>query len=521
MVRYLTARAPGQARGEQRDGIEIVRRGGRFTLYPRALGWLIAHRRWPDAVLDCQNGIPFFTPLALPKRVPVLCVVHHVHTAQFGVHFPAWMAWVGRLLEGPASRLAYRKHGCVAVSPSTVSAMRDRLRWTGDIYLIPNGTPVPVASPGPGAGAPETVDREATRPQTAGQRPPLVWIGRLVAHKRAELIVPVAARGFTIDVIGRGPGATALLEAQSAAQREAPSEAQQALAADGSTASSTVDNAANNAGEIRLRGYVPEEDKQAIVAGSLVHLSTSAGEGWGLCVLEAAALGVPTVAYDVEGLRDAVRDGQTGWLVREGEELADVVERAVKELADPARRAEVAAACRHWAGQLSWDRSTARMAQLIAASVRLGTSRGTRDGAWVVARGSSGNRGTAPGSPGASVANEGGLVCENGAVFEATSGASESDLVCEAGEVAEADVAAGAGGAGGADGAGEGDGVGGSGRASGASGISEAAGISEAGEVVAEGPVLDVLLEAGWVLVRSATPAERLLGELSSAPGPS
>ena len=82
-----------------------------------------------------------------------------------------------------------------------------------------------------------------------------------------------------------------------------------------------------------------------------------------------------------------MRDGQTGWLVREGEELADVVERVVKELADPARHAEVAAACRHWAGLLSWERSTVRMAQLIAACVRLGTSRGTRAGAWIVSHG--------------------------------------------------------------------------------------------------------------------------------------
>lgn len=355
-IRFLTARAAGQARGEHRDGIEIVRRGGRFTVYPRALGWLIAHRRWADAVLDCQNGIPFFTPLALPRRVPVLCVVHHVHTAQFGVHFPAWMAWAGRLLEGPASRLVYRRQGCVAVSPSTVAAMRERLRWTGGIYLIPNGSPVPAASPRPAAA-----DLETASPGTGAKRPRLVWIGRLVAHKRAELVAGVAARGFTIDVIGRGRGATAL----SAAVKAVP----------------------GMAGEVRQHGYVSEEDKRAIVARSLLHLNTSQGEGWGLCVLEAAALGVPTVAYDVEGLRDAVRDGQTGWLVREGEELADVVERAVKELADPARRAEIAAACRHWAALLSWERSTARMARLITACVRLGTSRGTRTGAWVVSHG--------------------------------------------------------------------------------------------------------------------------------------
>ncbi len=104
-------------------------------------------------------------------------------------------------------------------------------------------------------------------------------------------------------------------------------------------------------------------------------------------MVEAAALGVPTVAYDVDGIRDSVLDGQTGWLVRDGEELADVVERVVKELADPARQAAVAAACRAWAALLSWERSTTRMTQLIGASVRRGTSRGTRIGAWIVSHG--------------------------------------------------------------------------------------------------------------------------------------
>ena len=192
-VTFLTARAPGQSRAERRDGIEIVRRGGRFTVYPLALGALLARRRSADVVLDCQNGIPFFTPLVLPRRVPVLCVVHHVHTTQFGVHFPPWLAWAGRLLEGPAARRAYRRQACVAVSPSTVGAMRDRLRWPGDIYLIPNGSPVPVS--------PVPAESRAAQPVR------LVWIGRLVAHKRAELVLPVAARGFTIEVIGRGPGA--------------------------------------------------------------------------------------------------------------------------------------------------------------------------------------------------------------------------------------------------------------------------------------------------------------------------
>ena len=259
---------------------------------------------------------------------------------------------MGQFLEGPVARLAYRRHACVAVSPSTVTAMRERLSWRGSVYLIPNGAPEPVG-PAP--------------PESAGEVPrTLVWVGRLVAHKRAGRLLPLAERlrgqGLTIDVVGRGP------DTESLAARIA---------------------AAGLDGVLRLRGYLPEEGKRVVVGGALLHLNTSQGEGWGLCVLEAAALGVPTVAYDVDGLRDAVRNGETGWLVRAGDSLEDVTERAVKELADPRRRAEIAAACRAWAAQLSWAGAVNRMAALVAASVRAGPARygqeqGRQEQAWIV-----------------------------------------------------------------------------------------------------------------------------------------
>jgi glycosyltransferase involved in cell wall biosynthesis len=268
------------------------------------------------------------------------------------------MASVGRFLQGPAARLVYRRHASVTVSPSAVTAMRRRLRWKGDIYLVPNGAPIP--------GQVRTFLKVPNLPNTSTYNPQnLVWVGRLVAHNRAELLLPVAERlqlrlrndRVVINVVGRGP-------------------AEKALAA--KVAAYGLDST------VRLRGFLPEPDKQALVAGSLLHLNTSQGEGWGLCVLEAAALGVPTVAYDVEGLRDAVRDGQTGWLVKDGERIEDVTQRAVKELADPVRRAAVAAACREWAARFDWDRSQARMAALIRASIHSGTSQGSRRGAWIV-----------------------------------------------------------------------------------------------------------------------------------------
>jgi glycosyltransferase involved in cell wall biosynthesis len=349
-VTYLTARAAGQSAKDRRDDIEIVRIGSRFTVYPRVLGWLLRRRHRFDAVIDCQNGIPFFAPCVLPRRVPVFCVMHHVHDAQFGVHFSPLFAALGRLLEGRVARRVYRRTLCIAVSQSTADGMAERLRWTGPVCIIPNGLSPLVESP-----VVEPTEVEPSTPAT------ITWVGRMVAHKRVERVLDVAARlapaGVTIDVIGRGP--TSEPFAAEIARRD--------LAA-----------------SVRLRGYLAEDVKRAAVGASVLHLNTSQGEGWGLCVLEAAQLGVPTVAYDVDGLRDAVRHGVTGWLVRSGERIEDVTEKAMAELADPIRRAEIAQACRAWAGQFDWDRSAGQLAELIGASTsaaRTGGGRATaRDG---------------------------------------------------------------------------------------------------------------------------------------------
>jgi glycosyltransferase involved in cell wall biosynthesis len=118
-------------------------------------------------------------------------------------------------------------------------------------------------------------------------------------------------------------------------------------------------------GRVRLHGYLSEPRKNAVLAGALLNVTASEFEGWGLTVIEAAAFGIPTVAYDVAGLRDSVRHGETGWLVRDGERLADVVAAALRELADPQRRAEVQQACRSWAGEFTWERTGTTITGLI------------------------------------------------------------------------------------------------------------------------------------------------------------
>ncbi|MEU0566681.1 glycosyltransferase family 4 protein [Nonomuraea sp. NPDC005983] len=316
-VCFVTARGPGQHGKAKVEGVRVARMGGAFTVYPRVLVWLLLRRRLFDVVLDCQNGIPFFTPWVLPRRTRVCCVVHHVHDRQFEVHLPRWLAAVGHFLEGPASRWTYRRRQSVAVSPSTVVAMRERLGWTGPIQIIPNGVSV-------GASG---------KPRRSGE-PRLVCVGRLVAHKRVDLLLDAVPElrkrwpGLTVDVIGRGPEEARL----------------RARLPEGVT----------------MHGYLPEADKELLISSAWLQVNASQGEGWGLCVLEAAALGVPTVAFDVDGLRDAVRHGETGWLLPEGADLAKGIGAALDELDDTYNEK-----CRNWAATFSWDHSAELMTALL------------------------------------------------------------------------------------------------------------------------------------------------------------
>jgi glycosyltransferase involved in cell wall biosynthesis len=61
--------------------------------------------------------------------------------------------------------------------------------------------------------------------------------------------------------------------------------------------------------------FAGERDSAEVLGGFDVFVQPSLYESQGLAILEAMAAGVPVVATDVGGVRDAVRDGETGLLV--------------------------------------------------------------------------------------------------------------------------------------------------------------------------------------------------------------
>ncbi|KAK1177944.1 glycosyltransferase [Streptomyces sp. NBS 14/10] len=327
-VTCLTSRPRGTARREGTRFGTVVRGGGRFTVYIFVLLWLLRHRRSVDAVIDSQNGIPFFTPLVLRRRTPVVLLIHHVHQGQFALWFPRPVAGFGRWLEGRGSGLVYGRRAVCAVSPSTRAEIRRRLAVRGPVHFAPAGLD---PAPPPAAG-----------PRQRARAPRVVCVGRLVTQKRVDRLVhamPALRRELPdaeLHIVGDG-------------------EARQDLAA-------LVDEL--GVGHcVVLRGRVPQDERDALVDSAWITATASLAEGWGLSVMEAAAAGVPALAYDVPGLRDTVRHDVTGWLLGPDDDLASGLAKALRTVEAPQDAARWEAECRAWATAFSW---TATASHLLA-----------------------------------------------------------------------------------------------------------------------------------------------------------
>ncbi|MGY1849243.1 MULTISPECIES: glycosyltransferase family 4 protein [unclassified Blastococcus] len=315
-------RAPAE---ETLNGVRVVRRGGRFSVYPHALAFVRRHR--PRLVVDVQNGLPFASTLV--TRAPVLNLVHHVHREQWPIVFGRFGGALGWWLESRVAPAVYRRSPYIAVSRATAAELVGLGVAADRIAVVPNGVEEP----------PPVTSRPSPTPR-------LVVLCRLVPHKRVEHALEVVARlrprwpDLRLSVIGEGWWGD---ELRAAAERLGVREL------------------------VDFHGYLDEQVKHEELARAWVHLCPSVKEGWGLVVTEAGAHRVPTVGYrSAGGLRESVVDGRTGVLVDDLDEMVEAVERLLAGEATRRRMGEAAA--RHAAGY-SWDASVKGFADVLSAAV--------------------------------------------------------------------------------------------------------------------------------------------------------
>lgn len=311
---YCAAHADAVPR-ETLEGVTYCRQGSRLTVYAAAMRALRRdeRRHGPyDVVVDTQNGIPFFSTWG--TRSPVVVLVHHVHREQWPVVFGPVAARIGWFIESRVAPRVYRTRQYVTVSGKT----RDELVELGvdrtRIAVIHNGTDAP---------------RSLT--VTRSEHPTIVVLGRLVPHKRVEHAIDVVARlrpthpGLELRVVGHGWWHDRIAE-----------HAHQSGVED----------------DVSFLGFVDEETKHAELAAAWLALAPSVKEGWGLCVVEAASHGVPTIAYhDAGGLSESIVNGRTGLLV---EDLDAMTHEVSELLADRERRVQMGLHARDYARQFTW-----------------------------------------------------------------------------------------------------------------------------------------------------------------------
>jgi glycosyltransferase involved in cell wall biosynthesis len=324
-ITLFSAWFPDSPHSEIVDGIKIVRDGGIYMVYERAKKFYNENKDSYDIVIDEINGKPFLTPKFVKLERPIIALIHSISSEQFlfELPFPAnylcyhyfekkWLSY-------------YRNTTTVTVSESSKRDL-EKLGFKR-ISIIPEGLSV---VPLPNLPRKEII-------------PTVVYIGRLKRHKLphhailAFMAIKKQLPDARLWVIGDG---YMLKELQGKYDGQ----------------------------DIIFYGRVNSETKSELLSKAHITLVPATREGWGLVVTESNAVGTPVVAYNVPGLRDSVKDGETGILVKENspESLASS---AIYLLKDRSLLEQLSLTALSFSRQFSWDTTTQVFDKIIKETI--------------------------------------------------------------------------------------------------------------------------------------------------------
>ena len=322
-VTWLASGYPGGARDDSHRGMRVVRRGSWWDF-----NWVVPgvlRREFssppPDLVVEDINKVPCFTPWW--TAAPVGAIVPHLFGTTAFREAQAPVALYVLALEWLIPR-AYRRSRFLAISESTRDDLVARGISGGRVSVVHCGLD----------HARYRVDAGVRK----SERPTVAFVGRLRRYKGLDWVIRTlpALRARVPEarlvVVGDGPH-RARLEAMAARLGVGAA--------------------------VEFLGFVPQAEKVRRMQEAWVVVQPSPKEGWGLTVVEAGACGTAVVASDSPGLRDSVRDGETGLLVPfdDDRRLAEALGRLLE---DEALRSRLAGAGREWAARFTWPECARR-----------------------------------------------------------------------------------------------------------------------------------------------------------------
>jgi len=289
-VIFVTAGFSGCEKEEVKDNLKIIRLGNKWTVYWRAFLYYKKYlSEWPDFVIDEINTIPFFCKF-YTKQKNILVVYQLCREIWFyQMFFP--LNIIGYILE-PLYLWLLNDKKVITISESTKKDL-ERFGFKGkNISIISVGIEMePVNSL-------ETIKKF--------EKPTILSLGAIRSMKRTDQII----KAFEVG-------------------KESIPNLELIIAGDscglyGQKMLNLVNNSKYSA-SIQCLGRVNAAQKSELMQKAHLIIVTSVKEGWGLIVTEANSQGTPAVVYNVDGLRDAVKDDQTG-LVCEKNTLVNLAE---------------------------------------------------------------------------------------------------------------------------------------------------------------------------------------------------
>ena len=279
-VTLLTARYPGSKTAECSDGIDIIRTGGRFSVYLKAAHYYRKNlKNWPDAVVDEMNTIPFFA--SYYSRQPAVLLTYQLAREVWFYQMMLPFSLIGFLLEPIYLRLLASKYRCILTESESTKADLVRHGFkASNVHTFRVGMEM---KPAPTLAFKKNMNS-------------ILFLGALRPMKqpidaiRAFEIARDKNQSLTFTIAGSTSGKHAKKALQ-------------------------YINRSRHREAITVLGRVENQERIRLMREAALILVTSSKEGWGLIVTEANSQGTPAIAYNTDGLRDSIVDGKTGLLV--------------------------------------------------------------------------------------------------------------------------------------------------------------------------------------------------------------
>lgn len=320
-VIFLVSGFQGGQVEEIKEGFKVVRLGNRWTVYWKAYRYYKQYlENWPDLVIDEVNTIPFFAKFYVKQRN--ILFVHQLCREIWFYQMPLPLSVIGYILE-PVYLWLLRDGKVVTVSEST---KKDLMRFgfkSENIDIISEGI--------------ELEPVENLESIVKHDKPTMLSLGSIRPMKRTNHIVKA------FELAKKSIPELRLIVAGEAT---------------GKYGQKTVEMIRKSpyADSIEYLGKIDKEKKIELLQKSHVLCVTSVKEGWGLVVTEANSQGTPAVVYNVDGLRDAVKNNETG-LITEDNTPQGLSSKIIKVLQDENLYKSLRTDAYNWSKQITFERS--------------------------------------------------------------------------------------------------------------------------------------------------------------------